>query len=133
MADLKARKQSDVLWVRASIKVAPADGTHVVCPIPANTLVEEVKVYKSVAFTAAGSTLKVGFTGNKEVAVTDYFMTSETALPGEVGMVSSFQGKVPGSGGKYFTHPGNITITTNDNGGTAGTLQVFVKYAQVKN
>lgn len=134
MADYTLHKQSDLRWVRASMQIAaPADGTHVVCPIPKNTLVTNIIINKTVGFTSPGATFNIGFTGNGETADTDFFMSSVTANPTAVGLASIHQGGLTGSGGKYFTTAGAITVTTDDNGGTAGTFQVFVEYTQIKN
>jgi len=112
MADYVIRKQSDVVWAKASkVLATPADGTHTVCRIPKNTLVTNIIINKTVAYSAAGSVF----------------------APLDVGTSSINQGAVKNSGGKYFTQAGAITVTTNDNAGTAGTFQVFVEYIQLKN
>jgi hypothetical protein len=135
MADYTIHKQSDLRWVRASqVIVSPADGTHVVCPIPKNTLVTNIIISRIVGATVGGALLFVGFQGNGEVADPSFFMSSTLASPTNVGVVSMNQGSAPGAGGKYFTTAGAITVTTDDFGGTtSGTFQVFVEYTQIKN
>ena len=134
MADYVIRKQSDVVWAKASkVLATPADGTHTVCRIPKNTLVTNIIINKTVAYSAAGSIVTVGFTGNNEAADIDAFMSEVIFAPLVVGTSSINQGAVKNSGGKYFTQAGAITVSTNDNAGTAGTFQVFVEYIQLKN
>lgn len=134
MTDYVIRKQSDVVWAKASNIIAtPTDATHTVCRIPKNTLVTNIIVNKTVAYSAAGSIVTIGFTGNNETADVDAFMSEATFAPLDLGTVSINQGAVKNSGGKYFTQAGAITVTSNDNGGTAGTFQIFVEYIQLKN
>jgi len=134
MADYVIRKQSDVVWAKASkILVTPADATHTVCRIPKNTLVTNIIVNKTVAYSVAGAVVTIGFTGNGEAADVDAFMSEATFNPQVVGTSSIHQGAVKNSGGKYFTQAGAITVTSNDNTGVAGTFQVFVEYIQLKN
>lgn len=134
MADYTIRKQSDLRWVRASQVIdAPADGTHVVCPIPKNSLVTNIILDKRTAASVAGALLSIGFQGNGEVANTSFFMSTPTADPTNVGAVSIGQGNAPGAGGKYFSSAGAITVTTDDFGGaTTGKFQIFVEYTQIK-
>jgi hypothetical protein len=134
MADYTLYKQSDLQWTRASKTLAtPADGTHVVCPIPKNTLVKAVIVNKTVAYSKTSATATIGFKGNGETAETSSIMSIDTFNPTTVGVVNSLQGGTKYAAGKYFTRAGSITVTTDDNGGTAGTFQVFVEYTQLKN
>lgn len=134
MADYTLRKLSDVVWTAASkILAAPADGTHVVCKIPKNSLVHSVIVNKTVAYASASATATVGFQGNNETADTDCIMSTATFAPNVVGVSNSLQGNILNAGGKYFTQAGSITVTADDAGGAAGTFQVFVNYTQIKN
>lgn len=135
MADYTVHKQSDLRWIRASAVITtPVDGTHVVCPIPKNTLVTNIILVKTTGATVAGALVSIGFQGNGQTADTSFFMSSAVANPTNVGAVSIHQGSAPGAGGKYFTTAGAITVTTDDFGGTtSGTFQVFVEYTQIKN
>ena len=133
MSNYSINKQSDNVWCRASkVIAAPTDTTHVVCPIPKSTLITDIIVNKSTAYTDVGALVNIGFSGNGETADPDAFMSSAVFDPAQVGVVSMKQGSVKNSGGKYFTSAGSITVTSDDNGGTAGTFQVFVCYTQIK-
>lgn len=126
-------KQSDVLWVKASKNIiTPTDTTHTVCSIPANSLVTDIIVNKTTAYSSAGAVVTIGFKGNGETADVDAFMSSAVFDPTVVGTASIRQGSVLNSGGKHFTQQGSITVTSNDNAGTAGTFQIFVCYVQIK-
>lgn len=134
MADYNVNKQSDNVWCKASkILATPADATHVVCRIPKETLVTNIIVVKTVAFSLPSAVVTIGFQGNNETADTDAFMSTVTFAPEDLGTVCIGQGKVLNSAGKYFEQAGAITVTTNDDGGTAGTFQVFVEYVQIRN
>ena len=134
MSDYTTRKQSDVKWAKASkILATPTDSTHTVCRIPKNTLVTNVIVSKTTAYTAGESVVTVGFIGNNETADTDAFMSSAIFDPLSLGAACIAQGSVLNSGGKYFTRAGSVTVTSDSGAGTAGTFQVFVEYVQLKN
>jgi len=134
MSDYTAHKQSDLLWVSASqVLATPTDTVHQVCKIPKNSIVTNIIVNKTVAYTAPGAVVTIGFTANGETADPDAFMSSATFNPTAVGTSSMLQGSVKNSGGKYFATAGEITVTSDDNAGTAGTFQVFVVYCQLKN
>lgn len=135
MADYTVRKQSDVQWTACSkVFAAPAEATHLAIKIPKNTLVQSVRFIPTTAFSATDATVTVGFIGNNETADPDAFLVSSVIDPDALGAVSSEMGAAVAAGGKYFTYPGTITVTT-DNGtaGTAGTFQIFVDYVQLKN
>lgn len=134
MSDYARRKQSDVVWTACSkIITTPSDDTHYAVKIPKKTLVLDIAVNKTTAYTDAGALVTLGFVGNNETADTDAFMSSAVFNPAVVGVSSIKQGSVKNSGGKYFDRAGTITVTSDDNGGTAGTFQIFVSYIQLSN
>ena len=127
-------KMSDVQWIAASKVIAtPTDTTHYVCQLPARSLVTDIIVNKTTAYSDAGAVVTIGFDGNGETADTDAFMSVVTFDPTTLGTASIKQGSVKNSGGKYFSQKGSVTVTSDDNAGTAGTFQVFVLYTQLKN
>ena len=133
MADYTTPKQSDVCWVAASQVIkTPADTVHRVVKIPQLALVTDIIISKTVGFSLASATVTIGFTGNNETADPDAFMSSVVFDPTRVGTASMKSDNMKYSAGKYFARAGGITVTTNKNGGTAGTFQVFVVYTQIK-
>ena len=135
MADYTARnKMSDVNWTVASKLIAsPADGAHDVCWIPPRTFVKSVSIVKTTAYAAATATITIGFKGNGETADPDAFLISSVIDPDALGSVKSEMGAALNAGGKYFSQKGCITVTCDDDGGAAGTFQIFVEYAQITN
>ena len=135
MADYSLRsKMSDIQWTAASkIFASPADGTHDAVRLPARCFVQSVRIVKSVAYSDAGATITIGFSGNGETADPDAFMISTTADPDALGSICSEMGAALNAGGKYFSRKGCVTVTCDDNAGTIGTFQIFVDYVQLKN
>lgn len=133
MSDYTRRKQSDVVWAACSKIITPSDDTHYAVKIPKKSLVLDITVNKTTAYTDAGALVTLGFVGNNETADPDAFMSSAVFNPANVGVSSIKQGSVKNSGGKYFDRAGTITVTSDDNGGTAGTFQIFVSYIQLSN
>lgn len=112
--------------------VAPADATYNIIRIPKNAFVMDVWVLITTAYTAAGSTLTIGWLGNGETAVTNGFMTVDVAEPTVAGLKRAQHDTLTSWEGKYFsTQGGMITCTTDDNAGTAGTFWVFANYTVV--
>jgi hypothetical protein len=109
--------------------VTPADGTYNLIRLPTKAFVTDVWVLVTTAFTAAGSTLTVGWLGNGETADTDGFLTNDIAKPTVAGLKCAVHDTLTSWPGKYFNSAsGLITCTTDDNGGTAGTFWVFCNY-----
>ena len=132
MTDYAKRTMSDINWLCKSKTVTtPGDDTHDLCRIPANSMVTAIIVEKTTAYTDVGSVVTLGFKGNGETADVDAFMSSTIFAPAEVGTVSTLQGAVKNSGGKYFEKGGMVTVTSDDNAGTAGTFIVYVHYTQL--
>lgn len=133
LTDVTHNQVSDHLWfARSQMMVAPSDGYYSVIRIPHKGFITEVWLYIATAFTAAGSTLTVGWAGNGEVAVTNAFMSTDISDPTTAGMKRAKSDTLVSIDGKWFqTDRGVITVTCDDNGGTAGTFAVFALYAQI--
>jgi len=132
MTNYLAHKISDHTWVVASNQlVAPEDGLHEVVRIPPRCLVKNIWLDKKVAFGNPTSTAQIGFIGNGETADPNAFFT--VTLNTNVMESSLHSGTGVAAAGKYFDQGGLITITTDKDNGTAGTLQVFVEYVQLTN
>ena len=109
--------------------VTPADATYDLIKIPRFGFVTDVWVLVTTAFTAAGSTLTVGWLGNGQTAVTNGFITTDVSKPTVTGMKRGQSDALTTFEAKWFyTSGGIITCTTNDNAGTAGTFWVFANY-----
>jgi hypothetical protein len=132
MIDKTCNAVSDIRRLGRSVQlIAPADETYLVFPLPKNAFVMDVVVNMTTAFTDAGATMKVGFTGNGETDDDDAFLLSADIDPSLTGTtLSSVNGNGVSSRGKWFsTSGGGVTVTVDDNGGTAGTFQIFIDYA----
>lgn len=117
------------MLARSKRMVAPADGTYNLIRVPTKAFVTDVWVLITTAFTAAGSTLTVGWLGNGETADPDGFITNDIAKPTVAGLKCAVHDTLTSWPGKYFSSAsGLITCTTDDNAGTAGTFWVFVNY-----
>jgi hypothetical protein len=109
--------------------VAPADATYNLIKLPRYAFVTGVWVKITTAYTAAGSTLDVGWLGNGETAVTNGFLTTDISKPTVLGFKVAMHDTLTSWPGKYFyTSSGVITCTTDDNGGTAGTFWIIAQY-----
>lgn len=126
-------QQSDHIWfARSKRLIAPADGTHGIIRIPKNAFIMEVWLNIITAYDTAGSNLTVGYIGNGGSENLNGFLTVDIAKPTEAGLKSSTHDALATFKGKYFSDGrGAVTVTTDDNGGTAGTFQVFVFFAQI--
>jgi len=133
MADFYTSAFSQNFMFARSKKLAtPADATYNIIRIPRYGFVKNVWVKITTAFTAAGSVLTVGWTGNKEVAAPAGFMTSDVTVPTATGLKMMLDVSLASAPGKWFdASSGAITVTTDDNAGTAGTFIVFVDYAVI--
>jgi hypothetical protein len=119
-------------FAKSKRMVAPADATYNIIRIPKNGFVLDVWVKITTAYTAAGSTLTIGWLGNGETAVTNGFMTVDVAKPTVVGLKRAQHDTLTSWEGKYFYSAGGmITCTTDDNSGTAGTFWVFATYTVI--
>ena len=132
MPDFYSYARSDNFSLaRSKTWSALADGTWNLIHLPRFAFVTDVFLDIITAYTAAGSTLTVGYVGNQEaVANPDGFLTTDLAKPLETGIKRAQKvalGQYPG----YWFNSGSgiLTITSDDNGGTAGTFIVFVVYS----
>ncbi len=128
MENYTARKQSELFWAIASKVVSPADGDAIVLRIPKRSLLTDIIIIKSVAFSETGATLTVG-----TVADPDKYMSSAAVDPDALGVVSMKAASSISSGGAYNLLPELITISVDADSGTAGTIQVFATYIQLSN
>jgi len=120
------------MFARSKKMAAPADATYNVIRIPRYAFVKQVWVLITTAYTLGTATLEIGWMGNKEVAVTDGFMTSDVTVPNALGLKVMIDVSISSQPGKYFSAAsGAITVTTDDDGGTAGTFFVFVDYSVI--
>lgn len=128
--DLYTNSFSDKgFFVKSRKLAAPADATYNIIRVPKNAFVDAVWIKITTAYTAAGATLDVGWLGNTETAVTNGFFTSDVSDPTVTGLKRAQKDTLTTFEGKYFyLASGAITVTTDDNGGTAGTLWVFCHY-----
>jgi hypothetical protein len=120
------------MFARSKKFTTPTDGTYNIIRIPRFGFVKNIWVKISTAFTAAGATLTVGWKGNKETAVLAGFMTTDNTVPTATGLKVMQDISVASFPGKWFdAASGAITITTDDDGGTAGTFFVFCDYSVI--
>jgi hypothetical protein len=120
------------MFARSKKMAAPADATYNVIRIPRYAFVKQIWVLITTAYTLATATLEIGWMGNKEVAVTDGFMTSDVTIPWVAGLKVMLDVSISSQPGKYFSAAGGaITVITDDDGGTAGTFFVFVDYSVI--
>jgi hypothetical protein len=133
MVDFYTNNFADnIRLARSKRLIAPADDVYNVIRIPRYALVLCTRVWIETAYTNAGALMTVGFVGNKDTADPDAFMTTALCDPDATGMAVSYAGNAACCGGKYFQDgSGSITITVDDNGGTAGTFYVFAEYVVV--
>ena len=118
---------------RSKYMVTPADATYNIIAMPKFAFVKRVWTVVETAFTDPGATLSVGFMGNGETADTDAFMDSDNSQQSQIGTRSSSEDNRANCQGKYFNSArGAITVTTDDNGGTAGKFYVIVEYSVLK-
>lgn len=131
MFDKTDPAMSDIRYmVRSKVLLTPADGTYLVCALPKNAFVHNVYVDKTTAYSDVSALLEVGFTGNGETDDTDAFMINSDVDPAVTGIVNMVGGNSKNEAGKWFgDQGGGVTVTVDDNGGTAGTFQVFVDYS----
>jgi hypothetical protein len=120
------------MFARSKKLITPADGTYNVIRIPRFGFVKNVWVKVITAFSAGNSFLTVGWSGNKEVASPAGFMTTDVTVPTSEGLKMMLDMSLASAPGKWFdAASGAVTITTDDAGGTAGTIFVFVDYAVI--
>lgn len=134
LVDVTGRsQQSDQVWVaRSATFVDPDDGYYGVIKIPKCAFITQLWVVITTAFTAAGAILTIGFEGNGDTANTQAFMSTDVTKPTATGIKRSYVENVLAIEGKWFsTNRGMITVTTDDQGGTAGTFTVFAEFAQI--
>lgn len=125
---------SDKFMVAASrVFVAPADDTYFIISIPQFALVTDVWLNITTAYVDGTPSISVGFAGNKQTAVTTYFITNDIAEPTVAGLKVSVQDTLTSNRGKYFNAgPGSITMTVAANSATTeGTFQIFAQYALI--
>ena len=115
-----SRHSDAVRLVASKTFVTPADGTHMAIRIPQWAFVTRVWTNITTGYTNAGATF---------TADTDAFMGTAAVQPTVAALRSSNEDNNPASQGKYFDSAGGmITVTIDDNGGTAGTFTVFAEY-----
>lgn len=120
------------MFARSKKLAAPADGTYNIIRIPRYAFIKNVWVRITTAFSSATAVLTVGWMGNKEVAATAGFMTSDISDPDATGLKMMIDDSIASKPGKYFdASSGAITVTVDDDGGTAGTFFVFVDYSVI--
>lgn len=127
-----ADKTTDVFRLMASrLMVAPADGTYNLIRIPKYSLITDVWVQITSAFTVDAA-VEVGWLGNGETAVTDGFITDDIADAKIVGLKRAFNTTTKTFPGKYFNAAsGAITATILANSGVVGNFRVFVQFATI--
>lgn len=114
---------------RSKSLVTPADDTYNLIRIPKFSFISSVWLFISSAYSLSTATLTVGWAGNGETAQPAGFMSSDISKPNEVGLKKAMRDTLVAYEGKYFSDAGGmITLTTDDNGGTAGTCMILVQY-----
>lgn len=132
--DAYVHRCSDKFMMAASrIFVAPDDGTYFIIQIPQFGLVTDVWLNITTAYVGGAPSLTVGFAGNKQTAIANYFITNDIAEPTVDGLKISVQDTNISNRGKYFgSGPGAITMTIAAGGATTeGTFQIFAQYALI--
>lgn len=120
------------MFARSKKFTDPDDGTYNVIRIPRFGFVKNVWVRITTAFTAVGAVLTIGWSGNKEVAEPEGFMTTDVTDPTATGLKMMLDASIASEPGKYFdAGSGAITVTTDDDAGTAGTFWVFADYVVI--
>ena len=130
--DAYTSKASDSFRLEASkLMLLPDDATYNLIKIPKFAFVMDVWIQIVTAFTVDAS-IKVGWFGNGETAVTDGFITNDVAYPSVVGVKRAFNSTVVTFPGKYFSSAsGAVTATVLDNSGAVGSFRVFVAFSVI--
>ncbi len=128
--DLYTNSFSDKGFFVKSRKLAtPADATYNIIRVPRYAFVDSVWLWLTTAYTLGTATLQLGWFGNGETAVVTGFMDTDVSEPLVVGIKRAQRSTILTFEGKYFNAAGGaITLTTDDDGGTSGTMFVFAHY-----
>ena len=124
-------RMSDRFYMVASrLLVAPDDETYYVIQVPRFALVTDVFLFVSKAYVAGTPSIEVGFTGNKDTAVVNYFITNDVAEPKVTGIKRSVTDTRTSNSSKYFNNgSGAITVTIAAGSATTeGNFEVFANY-----
>lgn len=114
--------------------ISPSDDTYNVIRIPKNAFVTDVWLEVIDVPDVKPLTCEVGWTGNKETAVSSGFITTDVADAGVAGLKRAQKDTLVTFEGKYFNNgTGGITFTYSSGVGATelGTFRVFVSYIVV--
>jgi hypothetical protein len=126
-----AHRFSDRQFLAGSRKfVAPDDDTYYIISVPRYAFVTDVWLFVSKAYVGTTQSLEVGFAGNGETAVVNYFITNDIADPTVLGLKRSVHDTLTSNSSKYFsTGSGIITLTVAAGDATVeGNFEVFAQY-----
>lgn len=119
---------SDHVYMAASkVLNGKSDGQYNVIRIPRFAFVENVYLWVSTVFAGGAPTMTVGFEGNSEVAVANYFMTDTEAAPTVAGFKKATD--LAGFNGKYFGDGVGIITCTIAGTPTSGICRFFMSYS----
>jgi hypothetical protein len=114
---------------KSRIIVSPATATFNVIRVPKYAFVSDVWLQVVIATNVEPDNCSVGWSGNADTAVTNGFITIETADPRTTGLKRAQKDTLTTFQGKYFSGgSGVITFTFDD--GAATTLGSYIVFAQ---
>ena len=127
-----AKYADNIRLARSVILIDPDDDSYSLIQVPQYGFVIDVWLHKTLAATAAGALVSVGFEGNGETADTDAFIDVTLGDASVLGVVRAIHDGQPGSRGKWFDDAGgSITLTCDDDGGTGGTFMVMALFVVI--
>lgn len=108
------------------------DDTYYLIQIPKYAFVRSVWLFISTAYDTAGASVTVGWVGNGETAVPAGFISADVADCTVAGLKVALKDTLTPFPGKYFNSAsGLLTLTSNKNAGTGGTMIVFAEYSVI--
>lgn len=109
-----------------------ADDTYNIIQIPKYAFITSVWLQVITAYDTAGATVTIGWVGNGETAQPAGFMSADIADCTVAGLKRAVKDTNLDYEGKYFSDAsGLVTLTSNKNSGTGGSLIVFVQYSVI--
>jgi len=118
-----------VMFARSKVLAAPDDDTYNLIHIPRNAFITDVWVQILTAYVGGVPQITVGWSGNKETAVIDGFMSNDVVAPKTLGLKRAQRDTLVSFPGKYFfSSSGAITVTVI--AGAATTEGTFILACQ---
>ena len=119
------------MLARSKVLIAPNDDTYNLIHIPKNAFISDVWLQVISAYVGGAPQVTVGWSGNKETAVIDGFLSNDIAAPKVLGLKRAQRDTLVSFPGKYFqSSSGAITVTVIAGGATTeGTFAIACQYA----